>query len=165
MFGYKKIKKSVGESTKVFSESLNRLGESIGNKFRMKGRIRLANRWARHNPKRFFVYFLVCIASLITINESIYFLMKKHHPHDISSSVLAIRPVFDGRHRIYANREGLKLQFSELINEGQELLSVLDSLSHLPVKTSADSLKIYHVMKKIETISNILDNETEFKTD
>ena len=163
MFGKKKqeIKNIITGSSKLFSSSWNNLGNSIGNRFRMKGRIRLANRWARHNPKRFFVYFLVCIVSMIAVNESIYFLIKKHREKEYHSGMLAVRPVFEGRHRIEANREGLKMQISMLIDEGRELLTVLDSLNNIAVKTPSDSLEIYRVMKQIETISNILDNETQ----
>lgn len=131
----------------------------------MKARIVLANRWARHHPKRFFVYFLVCMASLVTVNETIYFLVKKNHQNNTATSVLAIRPVFDGIHRIDANREGLKMQLNLLIDEGNTLLNSLDSIYNLPVKTHNDSIEIHRLMKKIETISNILDNETELETD
>lgn len=162
---YKNIKNTVNSLTGYISQYSRTFGDAVGNRFRMRGRIRLANRWARHHPKRFFVYFLVIMASLITINETIYFLMKKNREEKTSSAILAVLPMFDGRHRIDANREGLKIQFSQLIEEGNQLLIRLDSLYNKPVKTASDSLEIYHVIKKIETISNILDNETEFETD
>lgn len=169
MLGMKKsegnIKKNINESFTYFTQNISTWFSALTYKLRWKSRLMLANRWARHNPKRFFAYFLITIVSLITVNETVYFLVKKKNRETGRSAVLTVRPVFAGMNRINVNREGLKIQISQLIDEGNKLLIVLDSLSNLPHKSRTDSIQIYRVMKQIETISNILDNETELKTD
>ena len=169
MFGIKKsgitLKKKVNQGFSYIADSVSSLYVILKDKLIWKSRLVLANRWARHNPKRFFAYFLISIVSLITVNETIHFLVKKHNGENSKSSVLTVRPVFAGMNRINVNREGLKQQISQLIDDGNRLLVALDSLYYLPHKTRTDSIEIYRVMKQIETISNILDNETELKTD
>lgn len=169
MFGIKKpvgkIKENINNGFSYLTVNISTWFGVFKDKLRWKSRLVLANRWARHNPKRFFAYFLISMISLITFNETIYFLVKKHNGENNRSSVLTVRPIFAGMNRINVNREGLKQQISELIDDGNQLLVVLDSLYNLPHKTRIDSIEIYRVMKQIETISNILDNETELKTD
>lgn len=169
MFGIKKsgitLKKNINFGFSYITDSVYSLYVILKDKLRWRSRLVLANRWARHNPKRFFAYFLISMVSLITVNETIYFLVNKHNGENNRSSVLTVRPVFAGMNRINVNREGLKQQISQLIDDGNQLLVALDSLYNLPHKTRTDSIEIYRVMKQIETISNILDNETELKTD
>ena len=160
MFGLKKIGSSISKTSGYLAGKMKSFGISAGDHFRMKGRIRLANRWASHHPKKFFAIFLISMIPLIVINETIYYLIKKNRQDKSQAVMLDIKPVFDGIHRIDANRERLKIQLNMLIDEGNLMLQQLDSISNLPVKTRNDSIEMKVLMKKIEHITNILSNET-----
>lgn len=146
-------------TTQSIKSGLSPLIAHINQKLRLQGRIRLTNRWAAKNPKKFLVSFLVIMCLIISIDIIVTTTINKTHVKNPISNVAKVDDVFDGMRQIENNRENIKMYFSKMIDDGINLNNKLDSINKIENKTHTDSLEMQRIMAKLNVISNILSNE------
>lgn len=131
---------------------------SVGTKYRLAGRIRLANIWARTHPRRTFTYvtgsLFFLLASTVAIDSMT--LSDKREP-DVSS-IAQLEPLFAGFRTIQANKSVHRFTLTELPREGQLLREKLDSLIEIPHKSHKDSIHIVQSYNRLESIVKSLKN-------
>ena len=110
---------------------------AVGTKYRLAGRIRQANIWARKHPDS------------MTLSD-------KREP-DVSS-IAQLEPVFAGFRIIQANKSIHRSTLTELTHEGQLLREELDSLIAIPRKSHQDSIHIVQSYNRLESIVKSLQN-------
>ena len=152
----KSIKRSLQES---------RLGE-VGTRFRLAGRIRLANRWARKHPLRTFACVVGSLAFLLAGNIAGDVLLTDNRKTDEAvwtgtesfNGIALVEPMFQGFRAIQANKNVHRTTLMELTGRGQELREELDSLIAIPRKSHADSIRIVQRYQQLEHIVQSLKN-------
>ena len=131
---------------------------AVGTRYRLAGRIRLANIWARKHPRRTFAYvtgsLFFLLASTVAIDSMT--LSDKREP-DVSS-IAQLEPVFAGFRTIQANKSIHRTTLTELTHEGQLLREELDSLIAIPCKSHQDSIHIVQSYNRLESIVKSLQN-------
>lgn len=142
----------------AISECLSPLNEFISDKFQLKGKVRLANRWAKRNPKRLFAAFLVSMVCIFTIDVIVTSIIKDTHKSGVPEMFM-VRQSFDGMRNIDSNRENMRLLLSYLIEEGQNLVNEIDSISKIEHKTELDSIAIVSALNRLNVITNFISNE------
>lgn len=138
-----------------------RLGE-VGNRFRLAGRIRLANRWARKHPLRTFACVVGSLAFLLAGNIAGDVLLTDNRKTDEAvwtgtesfNGIALVEPMFQGFRAIQANKNVHRTTLMELTGRGQEL----DSLIAIPRKSHADSIRIVQRYQQLEHIVQSLKN-------
>ena len=123
---------------------------AVGTRYRLAGRIRLANIWARKHPKR--TFFL--LASTVAIDSMT--LSDKREP-DVSS-IAQLEPIFSGFRTIQTNKSVHRSTLTKLTHEGQLLREELDSLIAIPRKSHQDSIHIVQSYNRLESIVKSLQN-------
>lgn len=134
---------------------------SIGYRYRLAGRIRLANVWARKHPKRTFGYVTGSLLFLLAVNIALDNRVVPHSEVTFSertSSISLVDPMFEGFRTIQANKTAHRNSLMELTVNGQALHEELDSLIALPHKTHMDSIHIIRNYRKLESIVKSLKN-------
>lgn len=142
-----------------------RLGE-VGNRFRLGGRIRLANRWARKHPRRTFACVVGSLAFLLAGNIAGDVLLTGNRETDEATwtgteslnGIALVEPMFQGFRTIQANKNVHRTTLMELTGRGQKLREELDSLIALPRKSHADSIRIVQRYQQLEHIVQSLKN-------
>lgn len=142
-----------------------RLGE-VGNRFRLGGRIRLANRWARKHPRRTFACVVGSLAFLLAGNIAGDVLLTGNRETDEAAwtgteslnGIALVEPMFQGFRTIQANKNVHRTTLMELTDRGQKLREELDSLIALPRKSHADSIRIVQRYRQLEHIVQSLKN-------
>lgn len=124
------------------------------NKLRWNGRMRLANRWASRNPRKWAVYtycafFLIFLSCFIPVQEDVD--RKTLGLEDVTD----IRPVVNGLHHIQTLNDARNRSIVELSVTGAQLKNEYDSLMSIGDKSHDDSIRIYHVAKKLELLSQL----------
>ena len=130
----------------------------INKKIRAKGRIKIANRWAKNNPRQFFVSFLSVMAMIILINVSLYIFRKHNRERLIDESIFKTQLIVS-RQRIDENNEKIKNQYHALLQEGLILTNQLDSISKLKVRTHTDTIEMTRIIAQLNVISKLLKYE------
>lgn len=135
--------------------------ERMGTNLRLKARIRLANRWAANNPRRFAWTSTGTLAFLFIIA-----LIPSPKPKDSNifadNAIMDIQPVLNGLNSIHQSRKAHEAQVNGLISEVVKAKNDVDSLLSLPVKTARDSAEIVSKYRKIKIITQTLnDNNNE----
>jgi len=167
MFG---LKKKTPNFIKSFVCMLNDLFSPVNSfiekKTRIGGRSRLANRWAKRNPKRFMALYSVIAMTIIIFT---LFTGLKYNDGDSASggevqikheNVLAHR--FDFLAMDEINRQKIKDMRSELAHNGKDILMEIDSLKSLKQITHSDSLRIAYLNSIInKTFNNINRYESQ----
>ena len=129
---------------------------AVGTKYRLAGRIRLANIWARKHPRRTFAYvtgaLFFLLASTVAIDSMT--LSDKREP-DVA---VGLEAVFAGFRTIQANKSIHRSTLTELTQEGQQLREELDSLIAIPRKSHQDSIHIVQSYNRLESIVKSLQN-------
>ena len=137
---------------------------AIGIKYRLAGRIRLANIWARKHPRRTFAYVTGSLLLVLVANIAVDGLFAKsnelNEPNELNElSVIApIDPMLEGFRAIQANKTVHRGTLMDLTAKGQLLHEELDSLIALPHKTHADSIHIIQSYRQLESIVKSLKN-------
>lgn len=149
----------IGNVTQSVKSGLTPLISHINQKWRLQGRIRLTNRWAAKNPKKFMVSFLIIMGFIISTDIIITSFIKQGQEKNPLSNIANVDDVFDGMRQIENNRENIKMYFSKMIDDGIKLNNQLDSINKIERKTPTDSLEMQRIMAKLNVISNILSNE------
>ena len=137
---------------------------AIGIKYRLPGRIRLANIWARKHPRRTFAYVTGSLLLVLVANIAVDGLFAKsnelNEPNELNElSVIApVDPMLEGFRAIQANKTVHRGTLMDLTAKGQLLHEELDSLIALPHKTHADSIHIIQSYRQLESIVKSLKN-------
>ena len=122
---------------------------AVGTRYRLAGRIRLANIWARKHPKRTFAYVTGSLFFPLTLSD-------KREP-DVSS-IAQLEPIFSGFRTIQTNKSVHRSTLTKLTHEGQLLREELDSLIAIPRKSHQDSIHIVQSYNRLESIVKSLQN-------
>lgn len=149
----------IGTTTQSIKSGLSPLISHINQKWRLQGRIRLTNRWAAKNPKKFLASFLIIMGLIISTDIIVTSFIKKDHEKNPFSDVAKVDNVFNGMRQIENNRENIKMYFSKMIDDGINLNNKLDSINKIENKSHTDSLEMQRIIAKLNVISNILSNE------
>ena len=137
---------------------------AIGIKYRLAGRIRLANIWAKKHPRRTFAYVTGSLLFVLVANFAMDSLFVKsnelNEPNELNElSVIApVDPMLEGFRAIQANKTVHRGTLMDLTAKGQLLHEELDSLIALPHKTHADSVHIIQSYRQLESIVKSLKN-------
>lgn len=137
---------------------------AIGIKYRLAGRIRLANIWARKHPRRTFAYVTGSLLLVLVANIAVDGLFAKsnelNEPNELNElSVIApVDPMLEGFRAIQANKTVHWGTLMDLTAKSQLLHEELDSLIALPHKTHADSIHIIQSYRQLESIVKSLKN-------
>ena len=137
---------------------------AIGIKYRLAGRIRLANIWAKKHPRRTFAYVTGSLLFVLVANIAMDSLFDKsnelNEPNELNElSVIApVDPMLEGFRAIQANKTVHRGTLMDLTAKGQLLHEELDSLIALPHKTHADSVHIIQSYRQLESIVKSLKN-------
>ena len=137
---------------------------AIGIKYRLAGRIRLANIWARKHPRRTFAYVTGSLLFVLVANIAVDGLFANsnelNEPNELNElSVIApVDPMLEGFRAIQANKTVHRGTLMDLTVKGQLLHEELDSLIALPSKTHADSVHIIQSYRQLESIVKSLKN-------
>ena len=137
---------------------------AIGIKYRLAGRIRLANIWAKKHPRRTFAYVTGSLLFVLVANIAMDSLFVKsnelNEPNELNElSVIApVDPMLEGFRAIQANKTVHRGTLMDLTAKGQLLHEELDSLIALPHKTHADSIHIIQSYHQLESIVKSLKN-------
>ena len=130
----------------------------IGTRYRLAGRIRLANIWARKHPKRTFAYVTGSLFFLLASTILIDGIGQQNNREPDVSSIAQLEPVFAGFRTIQANKSIHRTTLTELTHEGQLLREELDSLIAIPRKSRQDSIHIVQSYNRLESIVKSLQN-------
>lgn len=134
--------------------------ESIGTRFRLAARIRLANRIAGKHPRRTFG----CVVGLLLValagNIAFTSLYAGRNPDRPEVDMIAsMDPVFSGFHKIQVGKTVQRNTLQQLADKGVAIKQELDSLIMIPVKTHADSINIIRQYNRLEVIVKSLKNQ------
>lgn len=120
---------------------------SIGTKYRLAARIRLANAWARKHPKRTCACVVGTLSFLLAVTVTLDGMRPNDGQEPDISAIASMEPLFSGFRTIQANK-GVQRQ----------TLLELDSMIALPHKSRADSVRIVRQYGKLESIVKSLKN-------
>ena len=125
---------------------------AVGPRYRLPGRIRLANIWAKKHPKRTFAYvtsFLLFLMVGTVLMDTVR--MEDTHEPDVST-IASMEPLFEGFRTIQVNKNVHRSTLMELTEKGQFLREELDSLIAIPRKSHQDSIHIVQSYNRLESI-------------
>ena len=136
-----------------------RLGE-VGNRFRLGGRIRLANRWARKHPRRTFACVVGSLAFLLAGNIAGDVLLTGNRKTDEAAwtgteslnGIALVEPMFQGFRTIQANKNVHRTTLMEHDWPGTETAGGTGFAHRLPRKSHADSIQIVQRYQQLEHI-------------
>lgn len=137
---------------------------AIGIKYRLAGRIRLANIWAKKHPRRTFAYVTGSLLLVLVANIAVDSLFAKsnelNEPNELNELcvIAPVDPMLEGFRAIQANKTVHRGTLMDLTAKGQLLHEELDSLIALPHKTLADSVHIIQSYRQLESIVKSLKN-------
>ena len=131
---------------------------AVGTRYRLAGRIRLANIWARKHPKRTFAYVTGSLFFLLARTVLIDGVGQQNNREPDVSSIAQLEPVFAGFRTIQANKSIHRSTLTELTHEGKLLREELDSLIAIPRKSHQDSIHIVQSYNRLESIVQSLQN-------
>lgn len=120
-----------------------RLGE-VGNRFRLGGRIRLANRWARKHPRRTFACVVGSLAFLLAGNIAGDVLLTGNRKTDEAAwtgteslnGIALVEPMFQGFRTIQANKNVHRTTLMELTGRDRNCGRNWIRSSPFPVKAT-----------------------------
>ena len=155
----KSLKKTISDSRLRTSNQIKswlqpRLG-SVGRRYRLAARIRIANRWATQHPKRTFGY-VVGTLLMVLVGDVMVTGMKAEMKEPDVNMIANVEPVFNGFRTIQANKDTHRRTVLEMTSKGQAVKHELDSLIALPHKTHADSICIIRRYGQLENLVKTL---------
>ena len=161
----KSLKKTISDSRLRTSNQIKswlqpRLG-SVGKRYRLATRIRIANRWATQHPKRTFGYVVGTLLMVLLCDVMIAGMRAEMKEPDVNM-IANVEPVFNGFRTIQANKDTYRRTVLEMTSQGQNLKHELDSLIAIPRKSHADSIGIISRYGQLESLVKTLkqnDNE------
>lgn len=149
-------KKRVGFHSKT-AATASILAGKLGYRLRLKGRIRLANRWAAQNPKK---------ATAITVSlllgsfiASFFIQPTEKNETPALDNIIQVNGVIESMSRVDALKRMQREQLVDITKDMQKTKDTLDSLLALENKSRADSLEIVAKCKKLELFANTISHE------
>ena len=157
----KSLKKTISDSRLRTSNQIKswlqpRLG-SVGKRYRLAARIRIANRWATRHPKRTFGYVVGTLLMVLVCDVMIAGMRAEMKEQDVNM-IANVEPVFNGFRTIQANKDSHRRTILEMTSQGQNLKHELDSLIAIPRKSHADSIGIIKRYGQLENLVKTLKN-------
>lgn len=155
----KSLKKTISDSRLRTSNQIKswlqpRLG-SVGKRYKLAARIRIAHRWATQHPKRTFGY-VVGTLLMVLVGDVMVTGMKAEMKEPDVNMIANVEPVFNGFRTIQANKDTHRKTVLEMTSKGQAVKHELDSLIALPHKTHADSIGIIRRYGQLENLVKTL---------
>ncbi|MDE7420998.1 MAG: hypothetical protein K2N35_12400 [Muribaculaceae bacterium] len=155
----KSLKKTISDSRLRTSNQIKswlqpRLG-SVGRRYRLAARIRIANRWATQHPKRTFGY-VVGTLLMVLVGDVMVTGIKAEMKEPDVNMIANVEPVFNGFRTIQANKDTHRRTVLEMTSKGQAVKHELDSLIALPHKTHSDSIGIIRRYGQLENLVKTL---------
>ena len=155
----KSLKKTISDSRLRTSNQIKswlqpRLG-SVGRRYRLAARIRIANKWATQHPKRTFGYVVGTLLTVLFCDVAITGMRAEMKEPDVNM-IANVEPVFNGFRTIQANKDTHRRTVLEKTSKGQAVKDELDSLIALPHKTLADSIGIIRRYGQLENLVKTL---------
>ena len=155
----KSLKKTISDSRLRTSNQIKswlqpRLG-SVGKRYKLAARIRIANRWATQHPKRTFGY-VVGTLLMVLVGDVMVTGMKAEMKEPDVNMIANVEPVFNGFRTIQANKDTHRRTVLEMTSQGQTIKHELDSLIAIPRKTHADSIGIIRRYGQLENLVKTL---------
>lgn len=130
----------------------------VNDKWRLKERIRIANMWAKRNPKKFMATFLISMFLIFALDIIMNFAVSTNKNKN-ENQLLMVNNVFDGMRNIDRNHENIRDFFRMILTESQYLTHQLDSLNNIEIKSHQDSVLMVQTLNRINVIQNILSHE------
>lgn len=127
-----------------------RVSEDLSAQWRLNGRIRLLNRWCRHNPKKMFVCFLVTFFSIAVLDFMLFQPTpsnSKHLKFDTSA------PTVYEDWKDISNEYGKRNELIQFVNKTIDLRSRMDSLINIPNKSHVDSMQLLQCVNELKSLS------------
>lgn len=159
------IKKKGRETSQRFHRAIKELLSPhftrLGDRLKIRQRIRLANIWARRYPKRLMINYSAFAVLLIGITLLSDFRLSKPQDPD----ALGLKSIPSMRHRLQSmnntemQNERIRQEVNKLGNKGMKIYNELDSLMKLPVKTREDSVRIINNYNILNETFNSKDHE------
>ncbi len=155
----KSLKRTISESRLRTSNQIKswlqpKFG-SVGKKYRLAARIRIANTWATRHPKRTFGY-VVGTLFIILLGDIILTGMKAEMKEPDVNLIANVEPVFNGFRMIQANKDTHRKAVLEMTARGQTIKHELDSMIAIPCKSHSDSLGIISRYAQLEKLVKTL---------
>ena len=155
----KSLKKTISDSRLRTSNQIKswlqpRPG-SVGRRYRLAARIRIANRWATRHPKRTFGYVVGTLLTVLICDVAITGMRAEIKEPDVNM-IANVEPVFNGFRTIQANKDTHRRTVLEMTSQGQILKHELDSIIAIPRKTHADSIGIIRRYGQLENLVKTL---------
>lgn len=155
----KSLKKTISDSRLRTSNQIKswlqpRLG-SVGRRYRLAARIRIANKWATQHPKRTFGYVVGTLLTVLFCDVAITGMRAEMKQPDVNM-IANVEPVFNGFRTIQANKDTHRRTVLEMTSQGQTIKHELDSLIAIPRKTHADSIGIIRRYGQLENLVKTL---------
>ena len=124
---------------------------SIGTRYRLAARIRMANRWAAKHPKRTFIY-VVGSLLMILLGDMMFAGMRAEMKEPNVNMIANVEPIFNGFRTIQANKETHRKTILDMTTKGQSIRHELDSMIAIPAKSHEDSIGIIRRYNQLENI-------------
>ena len=161
----KNLKKTISDfrlrtSNQIKSWLQPRVG-SVGRRYSLAARIRIANRWATQHPKRTFGYVVGTLLTVLFCDVAITGMRAEMKEPDVNM-IANVEPVFNGFRTIQANKDTHRRTVLEMTSQGQTIKHELDSLIAIPHKSHSDSIGIIRRYGQLENLVKTLkqnDNE------
>ena len=124
---------------------------TVGKRWRIAARIRLANSWATKHPKKTFSYVVGTLLMVLLVDVAFTGARAEMNNPELTR-IANVEPIFNGFRTIQANKDNHRKAILELTSKGQTIRQELDSLIRIPVKSHADSIDIIKRYNRLENI-------------
>lgn len=135
----------------------------LGDRLRLRGRIRLANKWATRHPKKLMFNYSAFAVLLFGFT----LLVDGYQSNKKSVDTLGLKSIPSMSHRLQSlnnteiQHERIRQEVNALGQKGMIIYNELDSLMKLPVKTHTDSIRIVQNYKILNKTFNANGHEPE----
>lgn len=143
--------------TSFYLDFIKPFTDGVQHKMRLKGRKRLANRWAGKHPKKVVWSYAICAILILSLNF-VPFFIKDSSPK--SNDLLGLTNMkdfnehFDFLSLSQSKYMSIKKTIGELGEKGLNMYSEMDSLMKKESKTHADSVRIYQIYNVLNKTFN-----------
>lgn len=154
MFSIKRKGRTQAARLHKWIEDLTKsLTSKLSSGLRLKGRVRLMNRWGKKHPRKLMLYYSFFALSLLSINL-LGLIVDNSNMSDGAGDPLKLNELstdtpFGGMEKINYNREVIQQTLAEYAEANIQLAQRFDSLYNLPVKSRADSMEMMNTYRKL----------------
>lgn len=134
--------------------------QKLNNLLRFSGRIRLANQWARHHPKRLMSLYAVIAVILLVVNLIPNGNHKQQSFDDLGfSSLQNVGLTFDRLKDYEIRQEQIRSEIGKLGQSSLNIVNEIDSLMALQDKSRSDSIRIFDLYSILDKNLNNNTND------